>query len=216
MSKALRIILGDQLSLDISTLEDCDKTHDIILMCEVWDEATYVKHHKKKIAVLFSAMRHFAEELKANGYSVIYTKLDDPDNAGSFKGEVARILKEHDLERIIATHPGEYRVFDDMLGWENAFSVPVEIREDTRFLCSIEEFERWTEGRKELRMEYFYREMRKKHDILMEGDKPAAYFNAMISRAKTGDLKLHQSVMGHLKREFSNEEGVNKNAKAEF
>ncbi len=63
-------------------------------MCEVWDEATYVKHHKKKIAFLFSAMRHFAEELKESGYQVQYTKLDDKDNAGSFKGEVERAIQD--------------------------------------------------------------------------------------------------------------------------
>ena len=170
--KALRLILGDQLSHDISALEGCDKSRDVILMCEVWDEATYVKHHKKKIAFLFSAMRHFAQELKADGYYVSYSALGDPDNAGSFKGEVQRALDEGGYQRIIVTHPGEYRVFKDMLEWEKAFGIEVEIREDTRFLCSIAEFESWAEGRKSLRMEYFYREMRKKNNVLMDGDKP--------------------------------------------
>ena len=73
----LRLILGDQLSHDIAALKGCDKDNDIILMVEVWDEATYVHHHKKKIAFLFSAMRHFAAELQDKGYSVHYTKLDD-------------------------------------------------------------------------------------------------------------------------------------------
>lgn len=71
----LRLILGDQLSHSISSLEGCDLSQDIILMCEVWNEATYVKHHKKKIAFLFSAMRHFAEELKELGYKIEYIKL---------------------------------------------------------------------------------------------------------------------------------------------
>lgn len=64
----LRLILGNQLSHSISSLHDSDKEQDVILLCELWDEATYVKHHKKKIAFLFSAMRHFAKELKEKGY----------------------------------------------------------------------------------------------------------------------------------------------------
>jgi len=79
---SLRLILGDQLSHSISSLVDCDTSQDVILMCEVWDEATYVKHHKKKIAFLFSAMRHFAGALKKQGYKVEYTKLNDFDNSG--------------------------------------------------------------------------------------------------------------------------------------
>ena len=92
--KTLRLILGDQLSHDISSLKDCNKTEDIILMCEVWNEATYVKHHKKKIAFLFAAMRHYADDLKAQGYRVHYTKLDDPDNAGSFTAALERVIKK--------------------------------------------------------------------------------------------------------------------------
>lgn len=169
---ALRLILGDQLSECISSLDDCDKENDIILMCEVWDEATYVKHHKKKIAFLFSAMRHFAKELSENGYNVLYTKLNDPQNTGSFKEEVKRALERHSIDKIIVTHPGEYRVLADIKTWEKILSAPVEIRDDTRFICGIEEFKHWARNRKQLRMEFFYREMRKKHKILMDGDNP--------------------------------------------
>ena len=168
----LRLILGDQLSHSISSLSDINPEEDVILMCEVWEEATYVKHHKKKIAFLFSAMRHFAEELRENGYQIRYTKLDDDENAGSFKGEIERALKDLQPEEIIVTFPGEYRVLEDMRSWQEAFGVPVTICPDDRFLCTPEEFEDWAKGRKELRMEYFYREMRKKHNILMNGDQP--------------------------------------------
>lgn len=170
--KNLRLILGDQLSQNISSLKNCSKLNDIIFMCEVWEEATYVKHHKKKIAFLFSAMRHFAQELKKNGYHLLYIKLNDKENTGSFKNEVQRLLKQHEISRIIITHPGEYRVLKDMQTWENEFNVPVEIRTDDRFLCQPEEFAHWANGRQNLRMEYFYREMRKKHDILMDGELP--------------------------------------------
>ena len=168
----LRLILGDQLSPSISSLKDCNKRKDIILICEVKSEATYVKHHKKKIAFLFSAMRHFAKELTKKSYKVSYIKLDDKNNTGSFKGEVKRILQKNTIECIIVTHPGEYRVLKDINSWEKTFGIPVKILPDNRFLCSQNEFADWAKNRKQLRMEYFYREMRKKYAILMEGDSP--------------------------------------------
>ena len=169
---SLRLILGDQLSESISTLKRYNSESDTILMCEVWSETTYVKHHKKKIAFLFSAMRHFAESLKQKGYEVEYITLNDPDNTGSLKSEVQRFLKKYKFNRIIVTHPGEYRVLEDMRGWKGEFDIPVEIREDDRFLCSPQEFAAWAKDRKQPRMEYFYREMRKKYDILMQGNDP--------------------------------------------
>ena len=168
----LRPILGDQLSHNISSLIDCNKANDVILLCEVWDEATYVKHHKKKIAFVFSAMRHFANELRENGYNVHYTKLDDPANTGSFKGEVARVFAAHNLTEIIVTEAGEYRVLDDMHSWADVLQAPVSILPDIRFLCGIQEFADWAGEKKQLRMEFFYREMRKKYQILMDGEKP--------------------------------------------
>jgi deoxyribodipyrimidine photolyase-related protein len=168
----LRLILGDQLSHSIRTLDDADKERDVILMCELWDEATYVKHHKKKIAFLFSAMRHFADELRDKGYQLAYTRLDDDENTGSFTGEVRRAIEEYKARKLVVTFPGEYRVLQEIRGWQEELGIEVEIYEDDRFLCSPQEFAQWAEGRKALRMEYFYREMRKKHQILMEGENP--------------------------------------------
>lgn len=170
--KTLRLVLGDQLSHGLASLRDIDNGNDVVLMCEVWDEATYVKHHKKKIAFLFSAMRHFAGELKDKDINVIYTKLDDLDNTGSFKREVERAVKTNGFDRIVVVEPGEYRVLEDMKSWEGSFGVDVEILDDDRFLATHKEFEDWADGRKELRMEFFYREMRRKYSVLMDGDQP--------------------------------------------
>lgn len=172
MGGNLVLILGDQLSEDISSLNDFDSHQDTILMCEVWDETKYVKHHKKKIAFLFSAMRHFAENLKQKKYKIRYTKLDDKENAKSFRGEVRRAVQDLKPSKIIVTFPGEYRVYQDMISWEQDFGVAVEIRNDDRFLSTPEDFRTWATGRKSLRMEFFYRDMRKKYNILMDGDKP--------------------------------------------
>lgn len=169
---ALRVILGDQLSRDISALRNIDKNNDLILMAEVMGEATYVRHHKKKIAFLFSAMRHYSEQLKQDGFQVRYIKLDDPDNTGSLKGEVNRALSFFKADKIIVTSCGEYRLQKDMEQWGSDSGTPLEIKEDGRFLCGIEEFQLWAKNRKNLRMEFFYREMRRKYNVLMDGDQP--------------------------------------------
>ena len=168
----LRFILGDQLSHSISSLSDIDKDKDIIWMCEVHEETTYVKHHKKKIAFIFSAMRHFAAELEEKGFNIHYTKLDDKNNAGSFRGEVERAINEHKPDSVVITEAAEYRVLEDIKSWAKDFDIEVDILADDRFLCTHKEFKDWAEERKSLRMEYFYREMRKKYGILMDGDKP--------------------------------------------
>jgi deoxyribodipyrimidine photolyase-related protein len=170
--KNLIIIFGDQLSLDISSLDYCTQDNDIILMCEVYHEASFVKHHKKKIAFLFSAMRHFSDTLKNLGFNVDYVKLDDADNTHTFESEVKRALEKFKCQKIILTEPSEYRVLENVKSWANAFNIPVDIREDNRFLCSHSEFADWAGKHKQLRMEFFYREMRKKYHILMDYDKP--------------------------------------------
>lgn len=166
----LRFILPDQLSGSISCLKDADKTSDTIMLCEAMEEATYVKHHPKKIAFLFSAMRHFAAELQENGYYVRYIKLDHPENTGHFTGEVQRAINELKPTRLVMTEPGEYRLLLMMLSWKHVLSIPFEVLPDTRFLSNKIEFASWVNGKKQLRMEFFYREMRKKYSILMEKD----------------------------------------------
>ena len=164
----MRLVLGDQLSPGISSLADADPGRDVILICEVMAEATYVPHHPQKIAFLFSAMRHFAAELVERGFRVDYVRLEDEGNSGSFRGEAARALSRHGAERLVVAHPGEWRVLADMLEWEPEFGVPVEIREDNRFFCTQDEFRRYAEGRRNLVLEFFYREMRRRTGLLMD------------------------------------------------
>jgi deoxyribodipyrimidine photolyase-related protein len=118
-------------------------------------------------------MRHFADELASCGWTVAYIRLDDPKNTASFSGEVARAVARHTPDRIMVTEPGEWRVLNAMRSWASGLSVPVDILPDTRFICSTKEFATWSDGRKQLRMEYFYRDMRRKTGLLMDGDEPA-------------------------------------------
>lgn len=174
--RTLRLVLADQLSRDIPSLAGLKSPEDmqdnLVLMVEVRAEVTYVKHHKRKVAFLFSAMRHFAEDLRTDGIALDYRQLDDPDNRGSLAGEVARAIASFKADRLLVTAPGEYRLAAEMEGWQELFGIDVEILLDTRFLSGIDEFASWADGRKSLRMEYFYRDLRRRFGILMEGDAP--------------------------------------------
>ena len=158
----------------MSSLTGIDRSEDVVLMAEVMEEASYVGHHKKKLAFVFSAMRHFADELREDGVTVRYVALDESGNQGSLRAEVSRALEAcGPFDQVVVTKPGEWRLLSDMEDWANLFGVPVDLRDDDRFIASLEEFSDWAEGRKQLRMEYFYREMRRKTGLLMEGDDPA-------------------------------------------
>lgn len=173
MTGALRVVLGDQLSRDLSALADLDPKQDVVLLAEVMGECTYVPHHPQKIVLVLSAMRHFARALAARGVRVESIRLDDPANTGTLSGEVARAAARLRPARIVATHPGEWRVLEAMQRWEGETGLPVEIRDDDRFLCDLGWFRRWAQGRRQLRMEFFYREMRRMTGLLMDGDEPA-------------------------------------------
>lgn len=168
----LRIILWDQLSLSISSLEGINKKKDLILLCETYKEASYVAHHKKKLVFLFSSMRHFAEDLKKRGLPLLYVKIDDPQNTGSLKEEIKKTLKEGKYTHLCVTQPSEYHILKEFESSAKEGLFSLEVRADTRFLCGIEEFSQWANGRESLRMEHFYHEMRKKTGILMEGKTP--------------------------------------------
>ena len=145
-------------------------------MAEVAAETTYVRHHKQKIALVLAAMRHFAAALAAEGIQVDYVRLDEPGNTGSLGGEVARAVARHQPDRLVATQPGEWRVQAMMDDWREELDLPVEIREDDRFVVSRDAFARFAEaeraGRRALRLEAFYRLMRRRTGLLMQAGQP--------------------------------------------
>ena len=163
-------ILGDQLSHQLASLRDVDMEDAVVLMMEVAEETTYVRHHQRKIALILSAMRHFAAELRAAGWTVDYIRLDDPDNAGSFTGEVRRAVERHGATSIRIVEPGEWRVQSAIDGWARQCRVRVDVLSDDRFVCSILEFQTWAQARDGLVMEFFYRDMRRKTGLLMGAD----------------------------------------------
>jgi deoxyribodipyrimidine photolyase-related protein len=161
-------ILGDQLSHDLASLRGADRATSLVLMAEVMGEATYVPHHKQKLALIFSAMRHFAEELRASGWQVRYHRLDDPDNPGTLEAAILRAA--HEATAIRMTEAGEHRVRAMQRGLTT--NLPVDVLEDDRFLVSPVAFEAWRAGRKRVKLEDFYRWQRRETGILMAGDEP--------------------------------------------
>jgi deoxyribodipyrimidine photolyase-related protein len=170
--KKLILVLGDQLSRSNPALQQVDPASDTILLAEVAEETRYVRHNRHKIALIFSAMRHFRDELAGEGHTVIHYALGQ--GVESLLGAVERALEESGAESVHVCAPGEYRLQQAMTRWEQKLSVPVTLHSDSRFLASIDFFRQWARGKKQLRMEYFYRSMRKRYELLLEEDgKPA-------------------------------------------
>lgn len=166
-------------------------------MVEVMEEASYVRHHKKKIAFFFSAMRHFAHELRAAGWQVDYVRLEDPGNSASFTGELVRAVERYAPERVLVTEPSEWRVRKATQDWSARTGLDIEILEDDRFLCSHAEFSNWAAGRKQLRMEHFYRDIRRKTNLLMDGNEPVGgkwNFDSENRKAASSDLFLPEPL----------------------
>ena len=169
---ALRLVLGDQLTDALSALRDLDPAADTVLMAEVRAEATYHRHHKQKIALIFAAMRKFAARLEARGVHVRYIRIDDPASTGTIEGELRRALSECGAARVVMTECGEWRLAQALQAFAAAAPMPVEIHPDDRFICSHDRFRRWAEGKRGLTMEFFYREMRRETGLLMDGGEP--------------------------------------------
>lgn len=164
--RRLGLVLGDQLSFDLSLFDELDPAHDALLMAEVREEASYVPHHPHKIVLVFSAMRHFAAALEARGWRVIYVRLDAVDNSGSLAGELRRWHAALGEPALHLTECGEWRVEASL----RSTGLPLTWHADRRFLCSREAFAKWAGNRRQLRMELFYREMRKRTGLLLEPD----------------------------------------------
>jgi deoxyribodipyrimidine photolyase-related protein len=186
----LILVLGDQLSPGMAALRAGDRARDIVVMAEVMAEATDVPHHPQKIALILSAMRHFAAELRAAGWRVAYSTLDDPENSQSITGELIRRAAESGAQEVIATRPGDWRLISAL----GDCPLPLRLLPDDRFLCPEADFARWAEGRKVMRMEWFYRDMRRRTGLMMEGDAPAGgrwNFDAENRKPARPDLWRH-------------------------
>lgn len=192
----LVIVLGDQLDLQASAFDDFDPAQDRVWMAEVAEESTHVPSAKPRIALFLSGMRHFAQALREqHGPIVDYTRLDDRDNSGTLASELHRAIQRHKPAGLVMTAPGDWRVLQALRAVAADCQLPLDIREDRHFFSTVREFVEHAKGRKQLRLEYWYRALRQKHAILMEGDAPVGgqwNFDAdnRESFGKTGPVDL--------------------------
>ena len=168
----LILILGDQLDEDASALRDFDPAHDTVWMAEVLEESTHIPSSKQRTTVFLSAMRHFAAHLQTRGWPLIYSQLDDAHNTGTLAGELSKAIAQVQPHQLVMTAPGDWRVLQSLRAVAKQQGVPLEIRDDTHFFSTVRDFAAHAKDRKQLRLEYFYRELRQKNGILMEGKKP--------------------------------------------
>ncbi|MEI6797724.1 MAG: cryptochrome/photolyase family protein [Pseudomonadota bacterium] len=170
MTRHMRFVFGDQLTRGLSALSDIDPTRDVVVMIEAAGEAMNVPHHKQKIVLVLSAMRHFAATLRAEGLQVDYVQMDAPDNLQDLGCELAKAVRRHNPTSVIATQPSEWRAMQLMQAWD--LGAPLEVREDDRFFCTHADFAALTKAKKTSRMEFFYREMRRSTGLLMRAEGP--------------------------------------------
>jgi deoxyribodipyrimidine photolyase-related protein len=170
----LVIILGDQLDPNSLALADFDAATDVIWMAEVSEESTHVWSHKTRIALFFAAMRQFADSCRAQGWRVDYTDIAASSTAhySSLIEALQASVATHQPARIVWVKPGDYRVETQLRAGITALKLELDERPDQHFLVDLADFGVWAKGRKEFRLEHFYRHFRKKLAVLMQGSEP--------------------------------------------
>ena len=170
--RTLVVVLGDQLDLEAAAFDDFDPAQDAVWMAEADEESTHVWSSKQRIALFLSAMRHFAQALRAAGRPLHYRLLDDPGNRGSLAAELKASLAALAPQRVVMTAPGDWRVWQSLKAVVEAAGLALEVRTDRHFYTTVREFAAYAKGRRSLRLEYFYRELRLRHGVLMQDGQP--------------------------------------------
>ncbi|QQL48340.1 cryptochrome/photolyase family protein [Mucilaginibacter ginkgonis] len=190
MAKTLRLILGDQLNSTHRWYKD-KNTDMIYVLMEVMQEQEYVMHHVQKILAFFAAMRNFAHQLTKAGHHVVYIKLDDEDNAQSFDNNLQSIIKKYKITRFEYQLPDEFRLDEQLKNFCNKLSIDHGVADTAHFLNTRYEVRDFFGDKKSYLMESFYRAMRKRLNILMQGDDPTGgQWNFDHDNRKKYDFKV--------------------------
>ena len=171
----LVLVLGDQLDLQSSALAGFDARQDVVWMAEVAEESTHIWSSKQRIALFLSAMRHFAQALRSQGLPLLYTQLalqDAPNAPGTLADALDRAIVHMRPSRLVLTAPGDWRVLRSLRSVAARHGLPLELRDDTHFFSTVRDFATHAAGRRQPRLEYWYRQLRQQHGILMAGDAP--------------------------------------------
>ncbi len=167
--KKLRLILGDQLNHQHSWFTDDDD--DIIyFMAEMRQETDYVIHHIQKIVAFFESMQNFTDWMKTRGHQIIFYNLEHLNNQQNLVKNLEFIIKEHTIEKFEYQLPDEYRLDEQLRNFCKSLKINYESFDTEHFLTTRNDLANFYEGKKEMTMEYFYRHMRKKYEIMMLND----------------------------------------------
>ena len=221
--RTLVIVLGDQLDLDASAFDGFNPAHDSVWMAEVAEESTHVWSSKQRTVMFLAAMRHFALALQESGRPLRYTRLDAPANCGTLAAQLQADLAALRPQQLVMTAPGDWRVLQAIKAVAAAAGLPLDVREDRHFYGTVRHFAAHAKGRKALRMEYFYREQRQQHGVLMADGKPvggqwnfdadnreafgAQGPGAVPPRHKVAPDAVTQAVMAHVNQHMAHHPG---------
>jgi deoxyribodipyrimidine photolyase-related protein len=169
--KTLRLILGDQLNHHHPWFKEVDK-NVVYCLFEMRQETDYVKHHIQKIAGFFAAMRNFASELELLGHEVIYFKINDKENTQSLVENLQLLINQNKIEKFEYQLPDEYRLDEQLQVFCKQLAITNNVADSAHFLSTRDDVKVLFDGKKQILMETFYRTMRKRYNILMDGEKP--------------------------------------------
>ncbi|WP_044404107.1 cryptochrome/photolyase family protein [Lacinutrix sp. Hel_I_90] len=169
--KTLRLILGDQLNSKHSWYKG-NQENVVYCLFEMRQETDYVKHHIQKVIGFFAAMRDFAKQLEANNCKVIYFKLNDKSNTQSLTKNLQFLIKEHAIATFQYQMPDEYRLDEQLITFCKGLTIETETFSTEHFYTKRQDLATFFKGKKQWLMEHFYRDMRKKHAILMVAGQP--------------------------------------------
>jgi deoxyribodipyrimidine photolyase-related protein len=163
----LVLVLGDQLDADAAAFDGFGARQDAVWMAEVADESTHVWSSQPRTVMFLAAMRHFAMALREAGRPLHYTALDDAGNRGTLAAQLAVDIERLRPQALVMTAPGDWRVLQALRAVAAGAGLALDVREDRHFFGSVREFQAHARGRKSLRLEFFYREMRRRHGVLL-------------------------------------------------
>lgn len=188
--KILRLILGDQLNSNHSWFKNLNPSVTYVLM-ELMQEQTYVKHHIQKILAFFGAMRQFATELKSAGHNVVYIPLDDIYNTQGLEQNIKGLVGKYKITRFEYQLPDEYRLDEQLKEICLSLNIPSSYSTTEHFLFPRDGVKIFFQGKKQYLMENFYRHVREKFHILMEGEEPlSGRWNYDAENRKKYDYKV--------------------------
>ncbi len=160
-------ILGDQLSQNQAALQSCrDRiAHTPVLFIESLEHIQARPYHQQKLILVWSAMRHFAQTLQAEGWPVTYC-----EQAADFVTPLHQWLRTQGITELRVMAPSD-RPFATFL---HSLDLPCQLTlcPNNLFLWATTDFQTWAKNRKRLLMEDFYREGRRRFNLLMEGKQP--------------------------------------------